>query len=332
MSNAVNSTPAQMQGGAVAQPQASGLKAFNQVLTSPKTQEYLSQVLGKNAQSFVNNVTALVANSATLQRCAPMGVMYSAIKATALNLPLDPNLGFAYVIPYENRRQGVVEAQFQIGYKGFIQLAIRSGQFKAINATEVKEGELQDFDLLTGGLRFEAKPNRHELPTAGYVAYFELINGFSKSLYMTKGEVEAHRQRFSKARNSPWDTDFDAMAKKTVLKLLLSRYAPLSVELIEAVKNDQATYTPEGQIVYIDNPRNTSTEEAVAIEIEAEANKVAFDPSRGAEDAQAEEVAQGVAPTPEAVQAQSAPTPQAEAQATATPQTLNIPEIGDVPF
>lgn len=257
-------------------PQATGLKAFNQTITSSKVQDYLGQVLGEKKQGFVNNLTALVANSPMLQRCSPMGLMYAAIKATALDLPLDQNLGFAYVIPYNNRKEGTTEAQFQLGYKGFIQLAIRSGQFVGINATEVREGELEDFDLLTGKLKFKAKPNRHELKVVGYVAYFELTNGFSKSFYMSIEEVRAHRERFSKAKNSPWDSDFDAMAKKTVLKLLLSHYAPLSIQMTNAIQSDQASFNDEGQAVYIDNPQSASVEEVVAEEIAEHQGKTEF--------------------------------------------------------
>lgn len=237
---------------------AHSLKSFNQTITSPRMTEYLTQVLGERRASFTNNIVAMVANNQMLQRCEPMTVIYAAMKATALGLPLDPNLGQAYVIPYGNTRQGNVQAQFQIGYKGFIQLAIRSGQFRRLNVSEVREGELQDYDLLSGELKFKALPNRISLPVVGYVAHFELINGFAKSLYMTLEEVQAHRNRFSKASgkgSSPWDSDFDAMAKKTALKLLLNRYAPLSVEMQSAITSDQAVFSESAdKPEYIDNP------------------------------------------------------------------------------
>lgn len=246
---------------AVAQPQANTLKGFNATISNPRTQDYLQQVLSEKKSSFVNNITALVANSTGLQACDPLSIIYAGIKATALDLPLDPNLGFAYVIPY-NRKNAPAQAQFQLGYKGFVQLAIRSGQFQAINVTEVREGELQDFDLLTGETRFVAKPNREALPVIGYVAYFRLTNGFAKSLYMTRDEVDAHALRYSETYKSQkawvkaaskWTTDFDAMAKKTVLKLLLSKYAPLSVEMQNAVKSDQAVIDERGEAHYVDH-------------------------------------------------------------------------------
>ena len=190
-----------------------------------------------------------------------MSVMYAGIKATALDLPLDPNLGFAYVIPYRNNRENKTEAQFQIGYKGFVQLAIRSGQFQTINVAEVKEGEYLDEDLVTGEIKFKKLPDRDQLPTIGYVAYFRLTNGFEKMSYSSVEQIDAHAKKYSQTyssskeyirNNSKWATDFDAMAKKTVLKLLLSKYAPMSVEMQSAVINDQAVIRENGAD-YVDN-------------------------------------------------------------------------------
>ena len=263
---------------AVAQPQANTLKGFNKTIADQRTQDYLQQVLSEKKSSFVNNITALVANSTGLQACDPLSIIYAGIKATALDLPLDPNLGFAYVIPY-NRKNAPAQAQFQLGYKGFVQLAIRSGQFQAINVTEVREGELQDFDLLTGETRFFAKPNREALQVIGYVAYFRLTNGFAKSLYMTRDEVEAHALRYSETYKSQkawvkaaskWATDFDAMAKKTVLKLLLSKYAPLSVEMQNAVKSDQAVIDERGEAHYVDHEEVSVEEVASSVSDEVE--------------------------------------------------------------
>lgn len=261
---------------------SNNLQVFNKTLANPKTQEYLQQVLAEKKSAFVNNITALVANDVKLQACEPISLMYAGIKATALDLPLDTNLGFAYVIPYNNRKAGKMEAQFQIGYKGFIQLAIRSGQFKTLNVTDVKEGELKEVNLLTGEISFEARPNRDELKTIGYVAYFRLINGFEKTLYMDAKEMEKHAKTYSQTfssnkdyvRNaSKWATDFDAMAKKTVIKLLLSRYAPLSVEMQSAITSDQAVMDDKGTH-YVDH---TAVEDAVAEEITENANQEEID-------------------------------------------------------
>ncbi|SJL29173.1 recombinase RecT [Porphyromonas gingivalis] len=257
----------------------SNLQQFNRAITDPKTQAYLEQVLSGKKNAFVNNIVALVSNNTTLQACEPMSVMFAGLKATALDLPLDPNLGFAYVIPYKNNRENKTEAQFQIGYRGFIQLAIRSGQFKTINVTEVREGELETFDLLTGEMRFTAVPKRTERPVIGYAAFFRLSNGFEKTLYMTKEEVDVHAKKYSQTysskyekvqQNSKWATDFDAMAKKTAIKLLLSKYAPLSVDMINAVNSDQAVITETGS-KYVDNQQDIA--DVVAEEIDENANK-----------------------------------------------------------
>lgn len=265
----------------------SSLKVFNEIIGREHTQKFLAQALGDKKSSFVNNLTALVSNNAKLQECDPPSLMYAGIKATALDLPLDSNLGFAYVIPYNNTKAGKVEAQFQIGYKGFIQLAIRSGQFQTINVTDIREGELREVNIVTGEIQFQSIPNREKKEIIGYVAYFRLTNGFSKILYMTKGEVEEHAKRYSQTyqsqyetvrASSKWTTDFDPMAKKTVLKLLLAKYAPLSVEMQEAQRADQAVVKENGVYEYDDNDVDAQAElenekEAAA----AEAEDVSFE-------------------------------------------------------
>ena len=257
--------------------QTSTLKLFNETLSNPRTQSYLESVLATKKNSFVNNISSLVANNATLQACQPLSVIYAGIKATALDLPLDPNLGFAYVIPYANRKAGITEAQFQIGYKGFIQLAIRSGKYRTINVTEIKAGELKDFDLLAGEMKFEALPTREKLPTVGYAAFIRLTNGFEKTIYMTKEEVEAHAYEYSQTykadkdkgwASSQWSKHFDAMARKTVLKRLLSGFGILSVEMQQAITADQAVFnSTDGAPRYADN--DARIEDVVAEEVPA---------------------------------------------------------------
>lgn len=246
----------------------SDLKTFNKMIVAPNTQAYLQGVLGERKGEFVNNITALVANNKQLQECEPTTLMFAALKATALRLPLDPNLAQAHVIPFRNNKARTVEAQFQLGWRGFVQLAIRSGQFQTINVTDIREGEMQGYDLITGEMQVRAMPEREKLPVVGYMAFFRLNNGFSKSLYMTAGEVEKHAKRYSQTyaskndyvrNSSKWTTDFDAMARKTVLKLLLSRFAPLSVDMQQAVQADQAVLHGEHKFEYVDNEQNTTT-------------------------------------------------------------------------
>lgn len=237
--------------------QIAPLKQFNAFIANPRTQDYLTTVLADKKASFVNNITALVTNNAMLQACKPDTLMFASLKATALDLPLDQNLGFAYVLPYRDNKKGETLAQFQMGYKGFVQLALRTGQFKTLNATDVREGELVDEDFVTGELTFKKAENRQALPIVGFVAYFKLLNGFEKYLYMTMAEMKAHALRFSQTYKKGYglwaDKDmFNSMARKTVLKLLLSKYAPLSVEMQSAIKADQAVLKNEDNYEYAD--------------------------------------------------------------------------------
>lgn len=241
------------------------LKSFNQTITSPATQKYLSDLLHERKSAFVSNITALVANNANLQKCEPCTLMFAALKATALNLPIDPALGMAHVVPYKNKNLGTTEAQFQLGYKGFQQLALRTGQYKAINTTDVRQGELGKRNRLTGEIEFnfiQDEKERLKAPVIGYVNYFRLINGFESIYYMSKEEMEAHALQYSQTyrsqdaytkSQSKWTTDFDGMARKTVIKLNLSKNGVLSTELQDAIKADQAVMRRENDYEYADN-------------------------------------------------------------------------------
>lgn len=258
------------------------MKAFNQFLANPRTQDYLTTILAEKKASFVNNITALVANNASLQVCKPDTLLYASIKATALDLPLDQSLGFAYVLPYKDNKNGVTLAQFQMGYKGFVQLALRTGQFKTLNATDVREGELVDENFVTGELTFKKAENRESLPVAGYVAYFKLLNGFEKYLYMTVAEMKSHALRFSQTYKKGYglwaDKDsFDSMAKKTVLKLLISKFAPLSVEMRDAIKADQAVLRGEDKTDYVDADEQAQPEVSETAKAKAEKVKEQMD-------------------------------------------------------
>ena len=210
------------------------------------------EILGKNSSAFISTVTT-IATTSKLMECEPRSILSAAIAAASLNLQVAPNLGFAAIVPYGQK------AQFQIMSKGLIQLALRSGQFRTINVTEIYDGELVAENRLTGELNFTG--HRKSDTVIGYAAYFELLNGFSKSYYMTSEQVRAHGKRYSKTyefSGSPWKSNFDGMAKKTVLKLLLARYAPLSVEMQSAITQDQATMTVNddlelSQFTYVDN-------------------------------------------------------------------------------
>ena len=182
--------------------------------------------------------------------------MLACLVATSLDLPINQNLGFAYIIPYKDKKKGMV-AQFQMGYKGFIQLAQRSGQFKTINVSDVREEEITHMDRMTGDIEFKwEEEGRDKLKIIGYVGYIELTNGFSKTMYMTVGELKAHGVKFSQTYKRGfglWKDEFDAMAKKTILKLVLAKYAPLTVGMQKAQLADQSVVKGEDSFQYIDN-------------------------------------------------------------------------------
>lgn len=230
----------------------SPLATFNGYLLQPATQGYLTKVLGDRRGEFVSNVVALVAASPQLQKCDPATVMFAAVKATALRLPLDPALGFAFVVPYGN------SAQFQIGWRGLVQLALRTNQYRTINVRDVREGEVAGEDFVSGEILFTPLPpeTRPAAPVVGYVAFFELCNGFRKMEYWPVADVKAHAAKFSRTfanGGGVWASNFDAMAKKTALKLLLGRYGPMSVDMQAALAADQAAISEAGAFEYVDN-------------------------------------------------------------------------------
>ncbi|QQF70810.1 recombinase [Histophilus somni] len=213
----------------------------------------LEELVNKNASSFTTSVLQIVNNNSLLKNADPMTVFNAACMAATLQLPLQNGLGFAYIVPYKNNKTGKYDAQFQLGYKGLIQLAQRSGQFKRLVAVPVYEKQLITEDPINGfEFDWKQKPEVGELPI-GYYAYFRLLNDFTAELYMTQQEVNEHAKRYSQTyrtylqkkekgqwASSVWADNFEAMALKTVMKLLLSKQAPLSVEMQQAVLADQA--------------------------------------------------------------------------------------------
>jgi len=219
-------------------------------------QENIRKTLGDKTPQFIATVASLVNSNQKLQECDQKSILSACLIAATLDLPVNQNLGFAYIIPYKG------QAQFQLGYKGFIQLAQRSGQFKTINVTDVREGELIGEDKLTGEYHFDFLPEeaRGGLETIGYAGYMELLSGFRKTLYMTVKELESHAGKYSQSykfkdsTKNMWRDEFDAMARKTVIKLLLSRYAPMSAQMQTAQQVDQSVIQDENIFEYIDNP------------------------------------------------------------------------------
>ena len=225
-------------------PSRLGLKAL---MNTPTMKRKFEEVLHDNANGFMANVMTLVSNDSYLADSEPMSIMSGALTAATLNLGLDKNLGYAYLVPFnsKNKQTGKWEkkAQFVLGYKGYIQLAQRSGQYKALNVIEVFDGELESWNRLTEEFVFNPE-GRASDEVIGYVGYFELLNGFKKTVYWTKQEIETHRIRNSKDKNpqSPsgvWRSDYNAMARKTVLRNMLSKWGILSIEMQKATVSDE---------------------------------------------------------------------------------------------
>lgn len=233
--------------------------AIKKFFEGDAVQNKFKELLGKKAQGFVTSVLQVVASNDLLAKADPVSVYQSAAMAATLDLPINNNLGFAYIVPYNSKqKEGGTKtvAQFQMGYKGFVQLAQRSGTFKTISAAPIYEGQLISENPLLG-YQFDFKKKTSD-KVIGYAAYFSLINGFEKVTYMTIDELEKHAYRFSQTYKKGyglWKDDFDSMACKTVLKTLLSKFAPLSIEMQAAVISDQAVIgnAETLDVEYVDN-------------------------------------------------------------------------------
>jgi len=230
--------------------QKTGIKGISSFLNSEGIKGKFTEIMGQKGIGFISSVLSVVNSNGQLQNADQNSIYTSALMAASLDLPINPNLGLAYIIPYNTRQADgtwKVMAQFQIGYKGFKQLAQRSGQFVAIQESDVREGELKSHNRLTGVIEFDwiqDPKERLSKKVIGYVSYFELTNGFKSTFYMTKEEADAHGKKYSKTYqkygSGLWKDEFDSMALKTVCKLNLSKNAPLSIEMTRAVIADQS--------------------------------------------------------------------------------------------
>lgn len=237
-----------------------GQATLKSMINDERTKNKFKEMLGNKAAGFLTSLMNTTNGNAQLQQADPNSILKAGAIAATLDLPIDPNLGFAYIVPYNNK--GKNEAQFQMGYKGFVQLAIRTGQYKRINVTELYEGQFESYDPITDELKYNLD-NRLSDEITHYVAYFQTINGFEKYNVMSKEEIETHAKKFSKTysyKGSSWQTNFNTMAKKTVLKLLLSKFGILSIEMQTAQKADQAVIREFDknniEVEYVDNENN----------------------------------------------------------------------------
>lgn len=248
-----------------------------QLISSDAVKKKFTEVLGQKAPQFLASITNVVAGSVKLKQCSANSIMSAAFVAATYNLPIDSNLGFAAIVPYCNSKWNpetrqydkYMEAQFQIMYKGFIQLAIRSGYYKRMNYAVVYEDELKSYNPITGEIEFvddfskcTLRAQGVEETVAGYYAKFELTTGYVQELFMSRQAVDNHARKYSQAyrydlkedkKSSKWTTDFEAMALKTVIKLLLSKWGILSVDMQRAIQDDQKTYDEDGNGSYGDN-------------------------------------------------------------------------------
>lgn len=210
-------------------------------LAMPPVKARIEELMKDSAGAFVSSIMAVVGGSKQLQECDPTSLVAAGLQAAAMKFPVSASLGFAHIVPYGNK------AQFQIGWKGFIQLAQRTGQYAYIQPSVVHEGQLVENDPFTGKLVLDAKAKKSDV-VVGYLAYFELVTGFKKYLFMSSEDMERHAKRYSKTYQKgygPWKDDFDAMGLKTVLKMALSKFGPLSVDMQKAVEIDQAVVSPD---------------------------------------------------------------------------------------
>lgn len=297
--------------GAVAQKQQkTGIATY---LANEAVKKNIVSVVGeKNATRFISSVVSAVQTNPTLAQCTNGSILSAALLGESLKLTPSPQLGQYYMVPFENKKAKQKEAQFQMGYKGYIQLAIRSGQYKKLNVVAIKEGELVKYDPLTEEIEvrlIEDDEKREDAKTIGYYAMFEYMNGFRKSLYWSKKKMLEHADKFSQAfskdakkkkvndeykqlvsfedyeagkypksdewlYSSFWYKNFDGMAYKTMLRQLISKWGIMSVEMETAYGFDMAVIDENGKAIYVDNQQDM--EEIVEAEIAENANTVDF--------------------------------------------------------
>lgn len=264
-----------------------GLTAY---LTQDAVKNQINSVIGgKDGQRFISSILSAVNTNPALQECSNASILSGALLGESLKLSPSPQLGQYYLVPFNDRDRGKV-AQFQLGYKGYIQLAIRSGMYKKLNVLAIKEGELVRFDPMNEDIEvnlIDDEEARENAPTAGYYAMFEYTNGFRKAIYWSKAKMEAHALKYSQGYKAKkgytfWEKDFDGMAYKTMLRQLISKWGIMSIDMQTAIDADMAVINDDGTKVYVDNEPeivDTTPADMVAAEpVAADAGKAQAQP------------------------------------------------------
>jgi len=253
---------------------------FTAVINSDGYKKLINNTLGNPARAarFVTAITSAVSTNPALAECEASTIVSAGLLGEGLNLSPSPQLGQYYLVPFNDRKNGRKVAQFQLGYKGYIQLAIRSGQYKKLNVLPIKEGELISFNPLEEEIEvqlIEDETAREQAATIGYYAMFEYTNGFKKAMYWSKEKMESHAEKYSmgyKAKKGYtfWEKDFDAMACKTMLRQIISKWGIMSIEMQKALENDTAVIRENGTVDYIDAPSaEVETVQAEVVEVES---------------------------------------------------------------
>lgn len=237
---------------------------FTAVINSDGYKRMINNTLGdpKKSARFVTAITSAVTTNPALQECEASTIVSAGLLGEGLNLSPSPQLGQYYLVPFKDRKNNRTVCQFQLGYKGYIQLAIRSGQYKKLNVLAVKQGELISFNPLEEEIEVQLiddETEREKAPTIGYYAMFEYVNGFKKAMYWSRAKMESHAEKYSmgyKAKKGYtfWEKDFDAMACKTMLRQLISKWGIMSIEMEKAISSDMGIISENGSVEYLDAP------------------------------------------------------------------------------
>lgn len=291
-----------VQNSLVAKKKATGFTAY---LTADAVKEQINKVVGsKNGTRFISSIVSAVNNNTMLQECTNSSILSGALLGESLNLSPSPQLGQYYLVPFKDKNKGVTLAQFVLGYKGYLQLAIRSGQYKKINVLAIKEGELVRYDPLNEEIEvnlIEDEEEREKADTIGYYAMFEYTNGFKKAMYWSRAKMEAHAIKYSagyaadKRKGNQytfWSKDFDGMAYKTMLRQLISKWGIMSIDLVTAIDSDMAVINSDGSKSYAETEEdvNNYTENSSDKVVDSEATEKKEDAEKKEDTKKQEEV------------------------------------------